>query len=955
MSFSLSAETLPGKLVVDDSKKLTLGSHIRYQHADKELTIEALLANFDQIHWRQSEHNVPSLKNTDQAVWLYLVLVNSSDQPLQRTLQYDYPLLDKIDVFLVNSDKSEVNRLGGAQLDKPLSSRVIPHRTFAFLLELPAQSEQHVFIRIENDSYIQVPLYLWEQAHFFETELLLSLLMGAALGVLFVIGIYAAFVYSATKEKSFLYYSLYALFFFLFYATLKGFTLQFVWPQTPIISQPIMVSCLAIALAFICLFNIDFLELRRNSRILYRWFRVFFMICLVVAVSSWFIPHLIRTSLIIPLALSLSVLAVIAGAFAKSDGHTSAGKFTLSWSVIALAFAAFAGNRLGLLERNAFNEYSLIASQLVSFIVLFSALTDRIKSEKRRRLQAQQDAIQHYQMFYDIYEHAVEAHYTTTDDGSILRCNKAFYELVGYKDFETLLREKGSIIHFYINPVDREKLMKQAQERGKIIGYEAEWRRRDGRKIWVSINLRYEENTTDGNVLIGSIINITEKKKTETQLEFLASHDSLTGLLNRREFEKRLNASLLECDEKTKHTLLYMDLDQFKVVNDTCGHKAGDILLRQLTEDLKDSVGDSVLLARLGGDEFGVLLENDTGDSAFVQAFQLKQVVQDFRFVWDSRVFTLGVSIGMVEVDHNYVTIDEVLSLADTACFTAKEQGRNRIHAYHESDEEVKRHHQEMHRVSQINEALENDRFFLVQQTIYPISEPEGQHYELLIRMRDEDNNMVPPGSFLPAAERYNLMEQIDRWVINTYFTWLSQHPEHMKQLEKCSINLSGPSLAAEDMQTYILDKFETYRIPYDKICFEITESLAITQLDRTLSFIKTFRQLGCKFSLDDFGSGFSSYGYLKNLPVDFLKIDGSFVKDMMIDPIDRAMVKSINEVAKAIGMKTIAEFVESPEILAELREIGVDYAQGYAINKPEPLAQLIEANQIIEASNTKS
>ena len=448
---------------------------------------------------------------------------------------------------------------------------------------------------------------------------------------------------------------------------------------------------------------------------------------------------------------------------------------------------------------------------------------------------------------------------------------------------------------------------------------------------------------------IGTVIvlrDVSTERKLKQQLFWQATHDSLTGLANRSAFEKRLSEAIENARAyNEEYALLYMDLDQFKVVNDTCGHLAGDELLRQLATQLKKNIRSADTLARLGGDEFGVLLDRCPLHEAVAIAQSLKESIGEHRFAWDNKTFEVGVSIGVVPVTSSCASRETLMSSADIACYAAKDLGRNRIHVFEEADDHTSKRHGEMHWVSRITEALQQDRFILYKQIITGIAHNDDHHYEILVRMLDDSGKIIPPGAFIPAAERYNMMPAIDRWVIrnlfvfcaNKYFTGNSKQPS---ATQIYTINLSGNSVNDADFLKFVRDQFTLHKLPPEQFCFEITETSAIANLSSAATFISELKKMGCLFALDDFGSGLSSFGYLKNLPVDFLKIDGQFVKDIVDDPIDAAMVKSINEIGHVMGIRTIAEFVENDAILSKLKEIGVDYAQGYGIAKPEPLIE---------------
>lgn len=457
------------------------------------------------------------------------------------------------------------------------------------------------------------------------------------------------------------------------------------------------------------------------------------------------------------------------------------------------------------------------------------------------------------------------------------------------------------------------------------------------------------------NRAIGAVVimhDVTAVRTLASQMNYQASHDALTELINRREFERRLNL-LLESTQtyNYEHALCYLDLDQFKLVNDTCGHIAGDELLRQLATVLSSNIRDRDTLARLGGDEFGILLGECSLSKAKEIAEKICAIVKDFRFVWGDKAFELGVSIGLVAITKSSENITSVMSAADTACYAAKDKGRNRVHVYHSDDKELQQRYGEMQWVPRLAQALTDDRFILYCQPIVPTYDNDkiGAHYEVLLRMMDENNQLVPPGAFIPAAERYNLMPTIDRWVIRETFSIYQKYAHHNPDMQHdiCCINLSGASLNDEQFLQFLHEQIDHWQIPSNVICFEITETIAIANLAKAVHFIKELKKRGCRFALDDFGSGLSSFAYLKNLPVDYLKIDGNFIVDIVDDPIDFAMVRSINEIGHVMGIRTIAEYVENNKIISKIREIGVDYLQGFAISEPMPIHKFMEQRLI--------
>ena len=457
--------------------------------------------------------------------------------------------------------------------------------------------------------------------------------------------------------------------------------------------------------------------------------------------------------------------------------------------------------------------------------------------------------------------------------------------------------------------------------------------------FWATLSVSQIE--LDGHPHLLAVANdITELRDLNEMLSYQATHDSLTGLHNRREFGRRLDLVINRIDAGgPASALLYFDVDQFKIINDTSGHNAGDQLLSQLAALLGSHLVEGETIARLGGDEFGILLEPATREHALQFAERMRLEIDGLVFSAEQRTYAVSVSVGLVLLERPGLSQREVLSLADTACYMAKERGRNRVHLYSEKDAETILRRSEMQWASRLRQALIDERFILHYQELaelHPGERPEGVHMELLIRLRDEDGSMVPPGAFIPAAERFGLMLQLDRWVVETALANFSRLHPSGKPVYLCAINLSALTVEDDSFAQFVLDRLQRYAVAPERVCFEITETAAVASMVRVIELMNTLRKVGCKFSLDDFGAGMASFGYLKNLPVDYVKIDGSFIRNIETDPISYSIVQAVTDIGHQLGLKVVAEWVTDERALEILRRLHVDYAQGFLLHPPE-------------------
>lgn len=546
--------------------------------------------------------------------------------------------------------------------------------------------------------------------------------------------------------------------------------------------------------------------------------------------------------------------------------------------------------------------------------------------------------------FRTTFEHVAVGMAQIAPDGRFIDVNDSLCMILGQPREVLLKVSLADIVHNDDRHVDDEWF--ESLWEGGVDSYTVEKRllRYDGSTLWGKLTLSSVEQS--GHIpryLIVVIEDVSVARKLSSELSHQARHDALTGLINRREFEQRLSGFV--DDARTagdQHVLCFVDLDQFKVINDTCGHMAGDELLRQATDILRHHLRRGDVLARLGGDEFGVIFAYCDIESAVQVADKLRTALSETEFSWEGASFKITASMGLAAIGPDTTDVFSLLKAADTACYLAKDHGRNCVHVYTEDDLNITARRNEMEWVGRIQDAIRDDRLRLAAQYIVPMQDGDKFRYELLVRLIDTDGHVFMPGIFLPAAERYNIASLVDRWVIGRTLDLLEQNPGHIDRLEACHINLSGQSLGRPEFLEFVESRLLASGVSPGRICFEITETAAVSCLLEARQFIERLTRLGCRFALDDFGSGLSSFGYLRSLPVDIIKIDGSFVRNMHEDDIHYAMVRSINEIGHLMGKQTVAEFVESDAVLARLRQLGVDYVQGNAIHRPRDFEALL-------------
>lgn len=920
---------------------LTLHHGVYYQITPLDQDAESLVQDPASLHKFSAITGAEQMfrPGPHQALWLLVRLYSDTKTPL--FLSYDYRLADEFTAYRFEREHGSVHLLLRSGTALPFHERLIPSRTHAIELPFAQQPRQEILIRITQPAVIPAKFVLSTARQFQQQQFTDNFSDGLFLGFMLLIAIHNLLLLLKQHERLYGYFAGFFASFALLVAVLNGSVFALVWPQMPEINSAMVFMSCGSCLCFLSLLNYRMLAMR--AQLQHRGFLLFNLLWSFALLFSplyadidqrlWLLE---RGSFVV---LTLNFLQAFWFGIKRNSKVRWLG---LSWIVFyGTGMLLFLAN-FGYLPQSPLWHWLLALSLVCTLLIMSNSLILTYTPEQDALMARQASELQHY---HDIYHTAVEGHFTTTMQGQLLHANRALLQILGYQDIAQMQHDvqQHGMGRYYADAADRLHLLRQLQHQGaqtmEFRGVKA-----DGSPFWALILARLTRVNGQPDLIHGSVIDITQQKIAHEQLAYLASHDPLTGLFNRHHFEHLTYQAWQQLQlQGTPSALLYLDIDQFNLVNNTCQHSAGDALLKQLSDKMRFCLGNQGAVARLGGDDFAVLLSGIPASAAFPLAYRLLDEIKAFRFIWQDSVFQISVSIGLCDLALDDLSARHSISKADNACLQAKAKGRNRIHLFDPAEELTQPQGTELRWAQQLQQALEKDELELFVQPIMTLQGNteqlnQGLHYELLLRLRTADQQYIPPSHFLIAAERFGLMPHIDRWVCKTYVRYLAQQPQIMAQLQRCHINISGASLLDPLFANDLQDLFDEYHVSPSLICFEISESMALLHLQPTLDFIQRFRPQGCRFALDDFGSGFSSYGYLKTLPVDYLKIDGTFISHLAFDGFDRAIVQSIHDVASAMGMQTIAEHCENQDILQLLHGIGVHHAQGFALGKPQPL-----------------
>ena len=892
--------------------------------------------------WQQlQQHGRPidaplRLGYTGSTWWLALAIDTPDDEAL--SLLIDNPFVDSLRIWQATpSQMHEVASVGDLQ---PFNARREPHPNFLVPLPQARDGQLRLLLRVHSSSALNLPLAIVSSASSKDLLLHSWLKSGLICGALLIMALFHLAKFATLRKPQLGFYSATLLSATLYYSAILG-PINLLWPEQAPMQTRLLNFAGAATLIFSTLFICNILALHERL-LIYLRNSLFILIGLCALPAVLGVNDYRQQQLINALFLLNGLFQLAITLYGVKLHRPLAKPLLLLWSAVFLLMIILPLSRMGLLPNlptlNALSLY-LPALSFLMFGILSAMQLEQVHSDL---LASQQQAIGNLQRYQALFNNAAEGIVRCTRQGEIIEANPSFMRLLGRTTQQSSLI--GQTIQSLLKTSDWNHLLRQLSDNQSTACGECQVRDHQGNALWVYLSLYLLPNQDSIEAIA---VDISERHAHQEHLQSLASHDSLTGLLNRRELERLLQDSLSHPDRRRYSHLLYLDLDQFKQVNDLCGHSAGDQLLRQLALHLQHHLPRHAELARIGGDEFAVLLREVDTPAAMAHAEHLRACVEQFVFTWQGRPFRLYVSIGLLELDAGASDWETALNWADNASQRAKNQGRNRVHRFNQADGALLEHQRQLQWITRLRVAIEQEHFELFYQPVLPLQHAqEGWHYEILLRYRDpQSGEWIAPGQFLVAAERYGFLGAIDRWVIRRLFDWMAQNPLHLQQLAQVNLNLSASSLLDNEIHQLLQEMLARQQLPASKLCIEVTEMVALGELGVSSEWIAKLRAQGLKVALDDFGSGFASYAYLRHLPLDLLKIDGSFISGIEADPINQAMVRSMQQIAEQLQLRTVAEFVETQATLDCLRELGIDYAQGYFIDHPKPLACLADAD----------
>lgn len=893
---------------------------------------ELLLSEVQQTQGWKKDVKVSDI-NQDSALWVRIELNNTYSETINLSLVIGSVFVDEVDAFLLD----EYGRI--IQSERNSATRVIPSDSLqglGFSMQILARpnSRYSLYVRIKDDAYQLIPIDVWHSEAFDTESKYKMLLLSAMSGALSLLACYFLFTYILKNAPERFWFCVFT-----------SAVMSTILCAEGVISSMFMMPAYTAELTSLGLV-VTFFASIKITRIIFspmssKWIYAHYVSLSVPLLGVLFLNDYQQFIVLVGYASAFFVSKLIASiVYRKSLDIKSATIYLIAWLMLGISglyqFILFFSTGFNIDSSSPF-PFVFVS---LSVALIGVAIISREQSLTKHQLDQGKASLNYFKHYSDLFNFSAEGLFSATASGELLHVNPAMCALFGYVDQSSLLRDRPKLSNLFAHKQEIELLFGELSIQKTVLGKEVKGIRKDGTEFWLSISCQLHSDAKE-RVQFGSMFDVTERRLHQINLQYQNTHDQLTGLFNRRYFLHKTTLHLKQAhDSNVTHALIYLDIDQFKVINDTCGYIAGDIYIKELSHELFDIVSDTYPFARLSADQFALLVHYSNVEELHNLASKLLAKVKNYEFKWERHSFCQSMSIGVVAIDNDFTSSEELLSLASSACQIAKEYQLEKIHYYTSNQDENKNYNRDVHWVNEVLAGLENNNFEIFYQHYRPLNQVTNlDYFEVLLRLRTQNNDLIAPEIFMPAAEKMSVSTKLDKFVIEHSFKWMANQPNMVENLGMININLSSMSLIDEEFRYFLMHAFEKYDIQHTKVCFELNESIAIIHMRNAIDFMRDFRQLGCKFALDDFGSGFSSYNYLKQLPIDMIKIDGQYIRDILHDPIDLAMVTAIRDVASAMGILTSAELVETQEILVELGKLGVDYAQGFTISQPQPLS----------------
>lgn len=910
-----------------------LESKLYYQVTADNLSIEDFLLSPAQHHaFQLREYKQRIQIKEHEAVWLFIRLHYTGKTEFNALLHYNFPLVDHITFFQIDRQNQRLRHHYHTGSDYPFSERLLAYPGFAFPIKFQPGEEIDVIFKIQDAGLVPLQLSLWQHEAFTASQSQLSLVEGIISGLLFAIALYNLFLLVRRKQLHYLYQAGFYISLTLVLATISGQGFAVLWPYHPEINSAILYILSGITL--FCLNQFTYLALSSFRQKPWHW--LFYLnqgFSLLVLFSPLFANGQLRVHVLIYCSLFVLISNCFICFAHFIQGHVKARFFALAWLCLLMCGCLLMLAELGQLQITPMLYKSLLAFFIVNMALTSFYFSSHNNGEYKTDTQSRSNAYSHY---FTAFHQLPGTHFIVSSQGKLISANERFCQLL---TAEFAFSEASSTAKPDLQWVFPEWLLLLSSSSLEGNQLDTEARNQQGEMIRVLVSMQQLRDPLPGNYILGTIELAKNKQYPLTSMS-LNEQDRITHLANKDAFTHYLS---LYFNRKIPSygCLLQLDIVDFKRVNKQCGESVGNALLRQVAGKLKQELPVGTLLSRLVGDQFIAFIEHKETQEAFILSYRILDVLRGFRFIWQEHIFTVHTNIGLVNARGIELKVPKLMQQAHSACLLAKRKGPDRIHLFHEPLTENLQpmpDHDHWHKL--IQHALQHNQFILCTQNIHKRSNQSSDCYEVLIRMRGTDGNLINAKNFYGIAKQSGLVSELDRWVLEHYFSWLQKHPEHLTSFKRCHINISPASINDPNFGTYVLSQLQHYEIPANKVCFEVNEYIAIEFLTSTMSFITTVQQAGCKVCLDNFGTGFSAFDFLQHLPVNYIKIDGSIIKEIATKKLSHAIAKSIIDVAHSQAIELIAAHVESEDVLAAIEALGIDYAQGIYLNKPQLLTE---------------